>query len=228
MEFTFTTELHYLIHFADGEYVAHCLDMDLVGTGDSIEESLEELNCAVRASVFFAVHSKLFDILSISKSAPERYWEMFDDAKKQGNIKTGTLNVGPEVGSVAVQECRQFVYTMAIRRACTVNLMPLEKELARFEQLKGNLVANHNGKFALIKGDEFLGAFDSAENAYAEGVKRFGRDEFLVRRVSEKPEVYTNKALSLGLLSAHYLRRSGKFEQGNALQRCPSPHGFAN
>lgn len=81
--------------------------------------------------------------------------------------------------------------------------MALEKELARFEQLKANLLANHNGKFALIQGDDFIGAFDSAENAYTEGVKRFGRTEFLVRKIADREPVYTNQALSLGLINAH-------------------------
>lgn len=81
--------------------------------------------------------------------------------------------------------------------------MALEKELARFEELKTDLIANHNGKFALIQGEQFIGAFDSAENAYTEGVKRFGRTEFLVRKISEREPVYTNQALCLGLINAH-------------------------
>lgn len=81
--------------------------------------------------------------------------------------------------------------------------MALEKELATFEAIKERLVANHNGKFALIKGEEFLGSFDTASNAYAEGVRRFGRDEFLVKRISEKEEVYKNQALFLGLVNAY-------------------------
>ena len=81
--------------------------------------------------------------------------------------------------------------------------MALEKELARFEALKPTLVASYDGKFALIKGDDFIGAYDSAENAYTEGVKRFGRTEFLVRKVTEREEIYINKALCLGMMNAH-------------------------
>ncbi len=80
--------------------------------------------------------------------------------------------------------------------------MPLEKELALFDKLKPELLQNHEGKFVLIHGDEFLGAFDTAENAYADGVKRFGRASFLVKKVTAKEEVYRNKALSLGLIHA--------------------------
>src|SRR2546427_6354283 len=59
--------------------------------------------------------------------------------------------------------------------------MALDKELAFFEKVKADLLKNHAGKFALIKGDEFIGAFDSPDNAFAEGVKRFGKDIFLIK-----------------------------------------------
>jgi len=80
--------------------------------------------------------------------------------------------------------------------------MPLEKELARFDALKAELLKTYDGKFALIHGDDFIGAFDSAENAYSEGVKRFGREPFLIRRITQHEEVYRNQALSLGLIHA--------------------------
>src|SRR5947209_5562276 len=78
--------------------------------------------------------------------------------------------------------------------------MPLEKELAQFEKMKSELLKNHEGKFVLIRGEEFIGTFDSAENAYGEGVKRFGRDPFLIKKVTEREEVYRNQALYLGLM----------------------------
>jgi hypothetical protein len=80
--------------------------------------------------------------------------------------------------------------------------MALEKELALFAKMKPELLKNHEGKFALIHGEEFLGTYYSAENAYAEGVKRFGREAFLVKKVSQQEEVYRNQALSLGLMHA--------------------------
>lgn len=80
--------------------------------------------------------------------------------------------------------------------------MPLEKELALFDKMKTELLKNHEGKFVLMHGDEFLGAYDTAENAYAEGVKRYGRDPFLVKKVSQQEEVYRNQALALGLMNA--------------------------
>lgn len=80
--------------------------------------------------------------------------------------------------------------------------MPLEKEIALFESKKAELLQTHEGKFALIHGDDFIGAFDTAENAYDEGVKKFGKEPFLVKRISPDPEVYRNQAFVLGLMNA--------------------------
>lgn len=80
--------------------------------------------------------------------------------------------------------------------------MPLEKELALFEAKKAELLQTHQGKFALIHGDEFVDAFDSAENAYDVGVQKFGKEPFLVKKISPELEVYRNQALTLGLMNA--------------------------
>jgi hypothetical protein len=56
--------------------------------------------------------------------------------------------------------------------------------------------------FKVITEDTFLGAFDTLDNAYKEGVEKFGRDAFLVRRIAEHDEVYRNQAFSLGLINA--------------------------
>ena len=81
--------------------------------------------------------------------------------------------------------------------------MVLEQELATFEKLKAELLKAHTGKFALIKGEDFIGAFDNPANAYQEGVNRFGKDTFLVKRISADEEVYRNQALYSGLVNAH-------------------------
>ena len=80
--------------------------------------------------------------------------------------------------------------------------MPLDTELATFEKIKADLLRNHSGKFALIKGENFVGAFDTPDNAYAEGVGLYGRDPFLVKRIAEHEEVYRNQAFVPGLMNA--------------------------
>ena len=80
--------------------------------------------------------------------------------------------------------------------------MALEQELQTFNAMKAELLKVHSGKFALIKADQFIGAFDSPHNAFQEGVERFGQEPFLVKRISETEEVYRNQALALGLMNA--------------------------
>ncbi len=82
--------------------------------------------------------------------------------------------------------------------------MALEQELATFESIKAELLKNHAGKFALIKGDKFYGAFDTPANAYQEGINQFGKELFLVKRISQNEEVYRNPALALGLMNARF------------------------
>ena len=82
--------------------------------------------------------------------------------------------------------------------------MALDKELALFSRIKSELLKNHEGKFVLIRGEEFIGTYDSVENAYTEGVKRFGCEPFLIKKISEQEEVYRNQALALGLMHARF------------------------
>lgn len=113
MDFTFTTELHYLIHHVDGDFVAHCLDMDLVGSGETTDDAVDELNTAVRALVFFAIKTATFDVLSLSKAAPKEYWELFESARQTSGTVSRTLEVSAEIAPVAVKQCH-FTYCMAV------------------------------------------------------------------------------------------------------------------
>jgi hypothetical protein len=80
--------------------------------------------------------------------------------------------------------------------------MTLETELQTFEARKAELLEKHQGKFALISGADFIGAFDTVDNAYKVGVDKFGLKPFLVKRISSREEEYRNQALSLGLTNA--------------------------
>ncbi|MDI6592043.1 MAG: hypothetical protein QME61_03895 [Patescibacteria group bacterium] len=63
--------------------------------------------------------------------------------------------------------------------------MSLEQELKTYEKQKEKLLAEAEGKFALIKGDKIIGIYVSQEDALAEGYKRFGNAEFLVKEITE-------------------------------------------
>lgn len=80
---------------------------------------------------------------------------------------------------------------------------PLEKEYQYYLKIKAELLKQHQGKFALIKGEELIGTYDTAENAYKVGLGRFGNVPFLIIRVQENEEKVWIPALELGLLHAH-------------------------
>ena len=79
----------------------------------------------------------------------------------------------------------------------------LKEERQFFEANRAALLKEHRGKFALIKGSELIGTFDTDENAYAEGIQRFGNVAFLIRRVQEEDPKAEFPALTFGLLRAH-------------------------
>ena len=81
---------------------------------------------------------------------------------------------------------------------------PLEKELHLFQQKKAEWVKIYPDKFVLVKGQELMGAFDTAEAALAEGAKQFGSTSFLVKRVNQTEENVFIPSLSLGLLYARH------------------------
>jgi hypothetical protein len=65
--------------------------------------------------------------------------------------------------------------------------MALETEIAAFEARRAELEQHHMGKWVVFHGDEFVGAFDTLNNAAAEAVRRFGRGPYLIRQVGAPP-----------------------------------------
>ena len=65
--------------------------------------------------------------------------------------------------------------------------MALETEIEVFESRKSEFEERYPQKFVVIKGREFIGAFDTFENAAADAVLRFGRGPYLIRQVGVPP-----------------------------------------
>ena len=83
----------------------------------------------------------------------------------------------------------------------------LEKERKFFDKNKAKLVAEHVGKFVLVKDSILIGVFNTIEEAISEGARRFGLQSFLVRQVNEAPTPEINiPALTLGILNANSTR----------------------
>lgn len=80
--------------------------------------------------------------------------------------------------------------------------MPLETEKARYEELREELLEHHEGQFALIVGEELVGTFNSRNEAYRTGLKRFGNAPMLIREIDEGDRVEAIPALTLGLIRA--------------------------
>ena len=79
----------------------------------------------------------------------------------------------------------------------------LETERQFFDEHIEQFRSQYAGKFVVIKLQEFVGAFDTIDEALAEGAGRFGLDSFLVRHIGDVPREVSVPALTLGLLRAH-------------------------
>jgi len=82
------------------------------------------------------------------------------------------------------------------------NSMPFEKELKYFRQHKEEWLLHHEGKYALVKGQDLIGTFTKEEEAYEEGVKRFGAGPFLIKPILKQESPEQIPAFSLGLSNA--------------------------
>jgi hypothetical protein len=59
----------------------------------------------------------------------------------------------------------------------------LEKEIATYKRLLPDLESHHKGKWVVIHGDDFVGAFDTFNSAASEAVQRFDRGPYMIRQV---------------------------------------------
>ncbi|HVA70545.1 MAG TPA: hypothetical protein VNF08_04390 [Acidimicrobiales bacterium] len=59
----------------------------------------------------------------------------------------------------------------------------LSAETATFNANKDRLLAEANGKYALVIGDEVVGTYVSERDALNEGYKRIGNKPFLVKKI---------------------------------------------
>ncbi len=79
----------------------------------------------------------------------------------------------------------------------------IKKELQYFEKIKADLLKTNKGQFALIKGEELLGTFSTMEEAYKQGVDRFGVEPFLIKQIVEIEEKQKIPALTSYLIHAN-------------------------
>ena len=80
--------------------------------------------------------------------------------------------------------------------------MELDEEVRIFTARKAELLAQHQGEVALVKGAEVIGTFPDEESAYEEGLKRFGNVPFLIQPITEEDSIEAIPAVTTGLLHA--------------------------
>ena len=78
--------------------------------------------------------------------------------------------------------------------------MILAKEYEYYASVKDELLKHYQGKFALIYGSELVGIWDSQENAYINGIERFGNVSFLIKHIVADEAIESVPALFLGVL----------------------------
>ena len=66
-----------------------------------------------------------------------------------------------------------------------------EKELAFFQANQEDLVREHNGRALVIRGDELVGVYDSALEAYLSAQEQFEPGTFMIQECVPGPAAYT-------------------------------------
>ena len=75
----------------------------------------------------------------------------------------------------------------------------LDAELRYFNAHRTELLHDAQGKFALIKGEELLGVFDSETAAIRHGYETLGNVPFLVKKVTETDIPLNFTSFNLGV-----------------------------
>jgi len=81
--------------------------------------------------------------------------------------------------------------------------MVLKEEVEYYNKMKLDLITKHEGKYALIKGQELKGIYNSEFEAYEAGVKMFKDEAFLIKHITKEEETVEFPALALGIIYAH-------------------------
>jgi hypothetical protein len=77
---TILTALHYLFSHKGAKTVAHCLDLDLVTSGDNLEQAEVRLNAVVLQQIAACYMSGNFEQLCFK--APGQYWNTLSSARE--------------------------------------------------------------------------------------------------------------------------------------------------
>jgi len=74
-----------LVNFEDGLWVAHCLELDIVATGDSPKEAADDIRELIQAQVSSAMVNDNMD--NLYHPAPREVWAAFTKARSLAAAK---------------------------------------------------------------------------------------------------------------------------------------------
>ena len=86
-------------------WIAHCLEFDVIGDGKSHEEALQNLNEAIVIQINTSIKYK--NPSNLFKPADGSYFRMFAEGR---NIATGILHLFPKVDHVTIEQVEAREY----------------------------------------------------------------------------------------------------------------------
>jgi hypothetical protein len=66
----------------------------------------------------------------------------------------------------------------------------LKMELETYEKHKERLIAESDGRFVVIRGENILGVYDTYEDALEAGYEKAGLNQFLVKKIQRVDQVH--------------------------------------
>jgi hypothetical protein len=108
--------LHYLLSESEGKYIAHCLDLDLVATGQSCEEAAVKLDRLVKAHIELALATQ--QVANLATKAPQSFWDQYADGKPiELEPRTIRIQIPESVQIVPVSESKLRIVARAAHAA---------------------------------------------------------------------------------------------------------------
>jgi hypothetical protein len=97
--------LHYLLSESDNVHVAHCLELDLVATGQTCESAAEKLDRLVKSHIELALATQ--QLANLATRAPQSFWDEFADGTQIAlEPRTIRIQIPEAVQIVPVPESR--------------------------------------------------------------------------------------------------------------------------
>jgi hypothetical protein len=113
------------------------------------------------------------------------------------DLRLGWTNLGEDLSVGA------FAKNLTdVRSSPVLPMKTLEEEIRFYEEHRHEFLAASPGQFALIRGKQLIGAFSTLQEAYHQGIERFGNVSRLIRQILPAEPAHKIPAFTQGLLRA--------------------------